>query len=197
MLPLDDLLLIFMPLFVAFNVFGVLPIFISMTINLELEEKRQLTYQAILTAGIVATVFLFSGKSIFDLMGITTDDLRVGGGILLFVIALMDLISSNEEKRRAPSKEIAIVPIGIPLILGPASLTTILILDARYGHWLTLASVFINLLIIFLVFFFSKIIIRVLGKGGSMALGKIASLLLLAISVMMIRVGIKNFIDSM
>jgi multiple antibiotic resistance protein len=185
--------LAFTPLFFALDSIGMLPIFISLTAEVQDNKSRfRLVRASVITAFIVALLFLFAGKIIFALFGITENDFRIGGGILLFVIAITDIVFSQQENRRVPLKEIAIVPIGMPLILGPASLTTILILAEKYGTSMTLLSIIINLIITFTIFVNSKWIIRALGKGLTMAIGKIFSLFLLAIAVMMIRIGITN-----
>jgi len=189
---LKDFLLTFIPLFVAIDALGTLPIYISLTNRLEESEKRTLVKHACLTALIFALVFIFSGRIIFDFIGITTDDFRIGGGLLLIVIAMNDLISSNPKKERKSTAELAIVPLGIPLILGPASLTTIIMLTDKFGYLLATISTLLNLLIVWLMFRYSEWPLKIMGKGGAMAIGKIASLFLLAIAIMMIRVGLTN-----
>jgi multiple antibiotic resistance protein len=192
----ESYLLAFTALFVAFDALGVLPIYISLTQGVSDERKKELVNKSCLTALIVGLIFLFSGESLFKLLGITSDDFRIGGGILLFLIALSDILVSGEKKRRAPTTELAIVPIGIPLILGPGVMTTLLLLISKHGYLVTLVCFFINMVFVWLVFLNSRLIIRFLGQGGALAFGKVASLFLLAIAVMMIRVGIQNVINS-
>jgi multiple antibiotic resistance protein len=87
-----------------------------------------------------------------------------------------------------------VVPIGIPLIMGPAALTTILILVDSYGTIWTVTSIIINLIIVWIVFRNADQVSKILGKGGSRAFAKVASLFLAAIAVMMIRVGITEIL---
>ncbi|MFH1075673.1 MAG: MarC family protein, partial [Pseudomonadota bacterium] len=94
------------------------------------------------------------------------------------------------KKRRIPAKELGSVPLGTPLIVGPAVLTTSLIIIGEYGLYPTLVSVLVNVLLAGLIFSFSGILIRFLGESGSKALSKIMSLLLAAIAIMMMRKGI-------
>jgi multiple antibiotic resistance protein len=128
----SSLLLSFVPLFVAIDVFGVIPIFLSLTENLKKGEKDRLVTEANITGLAVAIVFLFGGRAIFRFLGITENDFRVGGGVALLVLAVIDLVSSSD-KQRNPDDSVGFVPIGIPLIIGPAALTTILILVDTYG----------------------------------------------------------------
>ncbi len=189
----NALLLSFIPLFVAIDVLGVVPLFLSLTERLDGPHKRKLVTEATLAALGVSLAFLFFGRFLFTVMGITEDDFRVGGGIILLVIAIVDLTMSSDQQR-SPETSIGIVPIGIPLIIGPAALTTILILVDAYGMAVTIASLLANLAIVWLVFRYSDVVVRVVGRGGSKAIAKVASLFMVAIAVMMIRVGLTNLL---
>src|SRR5512140_1666260 len=121
---LEPFFLAFIPLFVAIDVFGVLPLFVGLTEVMEVPARKRLTTQAVATAFVISLVFLVSGKLLFSFLGITESDFRVGGGVVLLVLAVNDLLFSPEEKR-TPGSMPGVVPIGIPLIMGPAALTTI------------------------------------------------------------------------
>ncbi|MBI4429239.1 MAG: MarC family protein [Ignavibacteriales bacterium] len=185
----NSLLLSFIPLFVAIDVLGVVPLFLSLTDGFEPPERSKLVTEATLTALAVSLLFLFGGRLIFSFLGITENDFRVGGGIVLLVLSVVDLIFSHE-KQRNPDSSVGIVPIGIPLIIGPAALTTILILVDNYGYGVAIISLIANLAIVWIVFRNSKYVFKVLGKGGARVFSKVASLFLAAIAVMMIRVGL-------
>lgn len=185
----------FVPLFFAIDVIGILPIFISLTDGLTNKQRKKLAFESTLTALIVATIFALAGRPIFTFLGITITDFRIGGGIILLILAVTDLLFPNEERKRRETS-IGVVPIGIPLIIGPAALTTILLLVDTYGVFLTMFSIFINLLVVLLVFLNSGFIIKVLGNAGSKAFAKIASLFLAAIAVMMIRVGLMEILKQ-
>lgn len=193
---MKDFLIVFTQIFVAVDIFGILPIFMSMSAEVDKPTRSKIVLDACLTALLASIAFLYLGGHIFHFLGITTDDFRIGGGILLFLISLSYLVFSNEEDRRVATREMAIVPIGIPLILGPAVLTTIVLLSQQYSHYLVLLSIVLNIFIVWVSFSYSSFILRFLGKGGTKALGKIAALFLLALSVMMIRIGVENFVKS-
>ena len=163
--------LAFIPIFVAIDVVGVIPMFISLTHELEPKIKKKLIRDATFTAGVIAMVFLISGKLIFSFLGITENDFRIGGGIILLVLAITDLFFVNDAQRN-PGKSIGIVPIGIPLIMGPAALTSIIIVVDQFGYLLTFFSLVINLFIVYFVFRQSNKIIQLLGDGGSRAFAK-------------------------
>lgn len=188
-------LLAFIPIFVAMDVLGVLPLFLSITEGMSEERRRRLLNHASYTALVVGILFLFTGKAVFRFMGITVDDFRIGGGIVLLVLAVRDLIFSDEDSRNARDKsgeDVGVVPIGIPLIMGPAVLTTLLILVDSVGYTLTITSLVLNLTILWLVFRYSAVIVRIMGAAGAKGFAKIACLFLAAIAVMMIRQGVTN-----
>ena len=184
-----DLVLAFIPIFVAVDAIGVLPIFLGLTGGLERSEKTRVILQSMLTALLLAVGFVFLGRAIFGFLGVTISDFMIAGGVVLFCIALIDMVST-EKKRRIPGRELAVVPLGTPLIVGPAVLTTSLIIIGEYGILPTLFSVVINVLLAGLIFYASHILIRFLGSSGTKALSKITSLLLAAIAVMLIRKGL-------
>ncbi|KAB2921556.1 MAG: MarC family protein [Bacteroidetes bacterium] len=184
----------FIPLFVAIDVPGLVPLFLSLTAGMTLKSKRQLIVEATLTAGAVALIFLVLGKVIFRFLGITDNDFRIGGGIVLLVLAVTDLLFTSEE-RKGPNTSVGVVPIGIPLIMGPAALTSIIIVVDAYGYWISMLSLVLNLFIVWFTFRHSDVVIRVMGDGGARAFAKVASLFMVAIAVMMIRVGIQNIVQ--
>ena len=179
----------FIPLFVAFDALGILPIFVSLTSEMIPSERRKVVRQSTLTGFLAGIGFLVVGKSVFTLLGITVSDFKVAGGILLFIIAVVDLIFP-ERTRTFPKETLGIVPIGIPLIVGPGVLTTILISAQSYGYVSTVLNLLLNLLIVRLIFGSSYRVMKVLKEGGTRGLGKIFALMLAAFAMMMIRTGI-------
>lgn len=190
---MEAFLLAFIPLFVAIDVFGVLPMFVALTDGMDQRQRRRLTRDATLTAFVISIVFLVAGKLLFSFLGITESDFRVGGGIVLLVLAVYDLLFSKDRKRDM-GDQVGVVPIGIPLIMGPAALTTIIILVDSYGYVWTIASLIANMLIVLAVFIQATAIARVMGNAGSRAVAKVAALFLAGIAVMMIRSGITTML---
>ena len=185
--------LAFIPLFVAIDVFGVVPFFVALTTGLDKRRKKLLTVEATLTAFSISILFLAAGKLIFSFLGITENDFRVGGGVVLLVLAIKNLLFSKKEQRD-PESSLGVVPIGIPLIMGPAALTTILILVDAHGYLLTIASLLVNMFIVWVVFSQSHRITDLFGKAGSQAIAKVFALFLAGIAVMMIRSGIEQML---
>lgn len=186
---LTKMFLAFIPIFVAVDAIGVLPMFISLTRGLDIKDKQRILTQSFFTAIFVAFGFILIGKGLFSLLGITIGDFMVAGGIVLFCIAILDLMLPGKT-RRMPVEELGVVPLGTPLIVGPAVLTTCLIVVDQYGLLPTIISVVLNVFIAVLLFYWSDKVAKILGKSGAIALSKIMALLLAAIAVMMIRKGI-------
>lgn len=192
---METFLLAFIPLFVAIDVFGVLPLFVGITEGMGGDQRRKLTFQATTTAFVISVVFLVAGKLLFSFLGITESDFRVGGGVVLLVLAVNDLLFSADIKR-TPEITTGVVPLGIPLIMGPAALTTIIYLVHSYGYLWALGSLLANMLLVWLVFSQAGAVTKVMGKAGSKAFAKVAALFLAGIAVMMVRSGIEAMIRS-
>jgi multiple antibiotic resistance protein len=188
-------LLSFIPLFVAIDVLGVVPLFVSLTDGMVPKVKKTLITEATLTALAVSIVFLFGGRMIFNYMGITENDFRVGGGIVLLVLAVYDLLFATESGRHQRTS-IGVVPLGIPLIIGPAALTTLLIVVDTHGFFAAVISLLANLIIVWFVFRNASRVIKLMGEAGSKAFAKIASLFMAAIAIMMIRIGLTAMIAA-
>jgi multiple antibiotic resistance protein len=188
-----NIFLPFIPLFVAFDVFGILPIFVFFTVEMTPAERRLVVRQSTATAFLVSIGFLAAGKFVFSVLGIAVSDFNIAGGILLFIIAIIDLIFP-ERTRTFPKETMGIVPIGIPLIAGPAVLALLLLLVDKYGYFSTILSLVLNLIIVWVVFSRSHLVLRVLKEGGAKGIGKISALLLAAFAMTMIRTGLKQWL---
>ena len=146
------------------------------------------------TAAAVALGFLALGTWILRLLGITVEDFMIAGGILLFVISMSDLLSVENSRKIGDPESLGAVPIGVPLITGPAVLTTSLLLLNDHGLIATAPAILVNIAIAGGVFMFAGRLHEFLGKAGSKTVSKLASLLLAAIAVMMVRRGVSAVI---
>ncbi len=185
----------FIPLFVAMNVFMLLPFFISMTKEMPKSKRERVISDSILTAIIVSLSFIALGEVIFRILGITADDFKIAGGLLLLVIAVLELTQHIEERLK-PDLKMGVVPMGVPLIVGPAVLTNILLLVDHYGIIPTIISLMVNLFIVWITLKNAERIIRLIGRGGIVGISKVMALLLASIAIMMIRLGVENIIKQ-
>lgn len=180
----------FIPLFVAIDPIGLAAIFLALGSGVPLVQRRKIARQAAWTGGVVALLFLLLGQSIFAALSITTSDFQIAGGLILFVLAARDILHSAAEEPTKLADDFGIVPLGMPLIAGPASITTLILLAKTVGVWVTLAALVVNLVLVVLAFAYSEKLGQLIGSTGMRAISKIISLLLAAIAVNMIRQGV-------
>jgi multiple antibiotic resistance protein len=186
-------LLAFIPLFVAIDPIGLAAIFLGLGQNVDRVQRQKIASQATWTGGLVALGFLFLGQSMFTAVGISVSDFQIAGGLILFILAARDLIQSAAEPEKLPP-DFGVVPLGMPLIAGPASITTLLVLaqNQAVGLVVTLVALAANLALVVLALHYSEWLGRKIGGTGLRAISKIVSMLLAAIAVSMIRQGLRS-----
>jgi len=183
------------PLMVALDAPGTLALYVGMTEGIKRQERKKIVRQSIITAFLVTLGFILLGQAIFNALGILVADFMIAGGLVLLIIAVADIVRAGERKMER-SPEFGVVPLGTPLIAGPGTLTTALVLVGTNGYIPVILSLIVNLLLAWIIFSQSERIIRVIGINGSRAFAKVAALILAAFAVMMIRTGIFKFIQS-
>ena len=190
-----SLFAVFIPLFVAMSPLTVVPLFVSIVEGRSIAEARSLALKAVWTVLGLAVVIVFGGHAVFRFLNITVDDLRIGGGLILLIIAVYDLVfSQKSRKEEALSADLGIVPIGTPLIFGPATMTASVTLADIHGQLIVLAGLLLNLTVVGLLLYYQDVVTKWVHPGISRAFGKVMSLLLAAIAVAMIRTGVTNLI---
>jgi multiple antibiotic resistance protein len=185
---MNQFLLAFIPIFVAVDAMGVLPIYVSLTHEFNRQQRSKVIFQSFWTALILALGFILVGKIVFRILGISMADFLIAGGAVLFCLSMIDLTHTGKD-RRVPVEGLGAVPIGTPLIAGPAVLTTSLMMVDQYGVVPTVVAVTLNILLAVVIFSKSELLTKLLGPAGSNALSKVMALLLSAFAVMMIRKG--------
>jgi multiple antibiotic resistance protein len=189
---LKPYILSFIPLFVAIDALGNIPLFMALTEELVPKQKRRVIFESVTTALVLALAFMFLGKMILRVMGVTISDFKIAGGVLLFIISTYLLLPgrTREVFLSKEYKEIGIFPLGTPLITGPAVLTTILILVDSFGMIATFVSLILNILIIWFLFLNCDFVMRIFGDTGIRAFSKISDILLASIAIMLVRKGV-------
>ncbi|HMK43567.1 MAG TPA: MarC family protein [Dissulfurispiraceae bacterium] len=181
--------LTFIPIMVAINVPGVLPIYISISEKLSQAQKRRVALHSVVTAFTVAVVFVFLGQVMFNALRIQVEDFMIGGGILLLVISIVEIVTGRVKTGRS-GPDLGAVPLGTPLLAGPATLTTALILAGTYGYIPVILSLIVVLVLAWLSFTWAEVILKIVGQNGARAVAKVAYLLLAAIAVNLVKNGI-------
>jgi len=182
--------------FFLFTPFFALSMFLAMTADKDESERRRLACRVAVATIVIAGSLLFFGQAIFALFGITVDAFRIGAGILLLLtaIALMNprLVSEKE------GEDISVVPLAMPVIVGPASCGAIMVASADLGTFgaklvgfLALASA---LVVIWIILMLGTWIERRLGRRGISIMMRLTALILAALSAQMIMTGVCGFL---
>lgn len=189
---LQEFGLTFVPLFVALDAIGVLPILLPLTVDMTARERGRVIRLAMITALALGLGFVVVGKGIFLFLGIKVADFLVAGGIILFLLAAKDIITGKmlSEEDLKGAGVVGAVPLGTPLIVGPAVLTTLLILIEKYPVYMVIISFIVNLAIAWLLIAQVNRVMGFLGQAGAKVISKIIGLFLAAIAVKMISQGI-------
>jgi len=192
--------LTFTALFVALDIVGTVPIYLALTSGLPPGERRRIVDKSMFVALTVALVFMGIGQTAFKHLGISLNDFRIAGGLILLLISLADLLGGPEAVQKS-SGSTGIVPLAVPLISGPAVLTTLLLQVGSVGYPITILALVVNYVLGWAVLRHCDRVTKWIGRDGTVVISKIAALLLAAIAVAMIRTGtfesVGEFIRSM
>ena len=179
----------FIPLFVAFDAVGLIPVFWALGRRLSPAQRRRAVSQAVATVLGVSLAFLLVIRWVFAMMGLVLGDVMVAGGVILFVLSLRDLaLPERASRERDPS--LGVVPLGVPLLAGPAVLTMLLLVKAQYGWLMTVAALLANLVVIWALLRSAEWLMRRVGHEGARVISKITNVILAAFGVMLMRHGV-------
>lgn len=207
-LDLEFFILCFSSLFALINPIGNVPIFITITENYSQKERNKIALKAVIFSLLVLVIFALIGDIIFSFYGITIHAFRIAGGILLFKISLDMVESKRSRTRTTPSEmeeaeekdDVAYTPLGIPLIAGPGSIASIMILSSEAENNLDKLTLFLTLVIVlfatFIIFKLSKFLSNYFGKSGLRIMQRIMGLILLVISIEFILKGIQDTLKT-
>jgi multiple antibiotic resistance protein len=185
---IQKFLLAFIPVFIAIDPIGLVAIFMGLGTSASREHRRSQAFLGLLTGLLVAVGFIFLGKGIFAALGITVADFQVAGGLILLALAVRELVGFGRIDQEKDD-EYGVVPLGMPLIAGPALLTALLILIDSVGVVFTLISLIVNLAIVAIALCNAERFARLMGRQGLRGVSKIIALLLAAIAISLIRRG--------
>jgi multiple antibiotic resistance protein len=186
---LRDFVLTFVPLFIVIDAFGNLPFVITMGEDMIRRERRKMVHFAVITATAVGLVFLFFGQFILKVLNISVGSFAIAGGIILLVLSIK-YMTTGHMVTAVKEEMVAVVPIGTPLTVGPATITTLLLLALQYPLYMVLISFALNMLITWIIFLLAQRIAGFMGEGGLRATSRVFSLLLAAIGVSMVIRGL-------
>lgn len=180
---------VMLALFIITDSVGNLPFFMGMTEGSSPEERRNVFNTALITGLVLLLVFGFAGSLILRLFGLTMEDLKIAGGILLLFISTEVLIRGKMTYEH--KEDVGVVPLGCPLLVGPGAITTMLMFLKVYNIYAVFTGLAICFVLIWLVLFFSEFIYRIVGRNGALIITKIAAIIMASLAVKFIRDGIQ------
>ena len=185
-----DLIKATISLFIIVDPLGNLPILVSLTENMDREERKR-TFQVATATGIILLLFFaLLGEQILILFRISLQSFMIAGGILLLLIAMRMLLTGSWNGGEASQESVGVVPIAIPLLVGPGAITTTILNIRLFGVAVTVASVLIVFFIVWLTLRFIDQIHSLLGRSGSLIISRVMALIIAAIAVEYILEGI-------
>ena len=191
---------VFVTLFVIMDPPGTIPIFLSLTGGRTTKVRRRVARQAALVAFFVIVAFALFGQQILDYMGITLPALQAAGGLLLLLVALELLTGKADEPVAARDTNVALVPLGTPLLAGPGAIVATMVFVRRVEDVGDVVSIGLGIVavhvVLWLVMRYSVSIIRVIKDSGVLLITRIAGLLLSAIAVQLVADAVRAFIEG-
>ncbi|MBO8198953.1 MarC family protein [Streptomyces smyrnaeus] len=191
---------VFLTLFVIMDPPGITPIFLGLTSGRPVKVQRRMAWQAAAVAFGVIALFGICGKQILDYVHVSIPALMVAGGLLLLLVALDLLTGKSDEPTQTKDVNVALVPLGMPLLAGPGAIVSVILAVQRADGWGGRLSVWTAIvamhLVLWLVMRYSLLIIRVIKDGGVVLVTRLSGMLLSAIAVQQIAGGITQFIQG-
>jgi len=193
---MKDFSLVFLALFVVMDPLTLVPFLVSFLDTVPIHRRRSVVYISLATGLAIGLAFLALGRAIFQVLGIGVSDFLIAGGVVLLVFALRDLLREAPEAPAAPNELMAVVPIGTPLLVGPATISMLIVQSGVVSLWPVVVAFLANIVVAWIIFSQAHRIVSFLGKGGLQAFSKVMYLLLAAIAVQLIRRGVTEIIQG-
>jgi multiple antibiotic resistance protein len=187
---LSGVLYSFAALFIILDPILSVPIFAAMTKGQAPREIHKQAFIAVSVAGVLMYLFLFFNTAIFNILGLDLHSFQIAGGIILFILGLQITLGIEVGKCKDRSATAAGVVIGTPLLCGPGTITTVMLLSNTYGILIPFIAITLALIATWLVLYFAEQIQHVLGEVVTDIMGKVLGMLLGAIAVKIIASGI-------
>jgi multiple antibiotic resistance protein len=187
----------FVLLFAVVDAVGTVPIFIGLTERFT-DSRKRIVREAVIISTVILVLFALFGWLIFDVFGITINDFRVGGGVILFIVAVDHLRGEADQSRGLEPSGVAAFPLATPLLAGPGAISTVVIISAPpYSPFLALVVVALNAVLCYVILSGSERVRKVMGKNGTIALSRITALLIAALAVSFVAVGLTGLFPAL
>lgn len=192
----------FTTLLVVIDPFGTTPVFVALTHEMDTRTRRTMAFRSCLIAAIILALFAAFGEAVLGFIGISMPAFRVAGGALLFLTALDMLFERRTKRREDRAEEVehpdpSVFPLAIPLVAGPGSIATIILLAGQKpgieGVAYSVAVMLAVMAIVLTLFLSGGLLARLLGKTGLNVVTRLLGMLLAALSVQFILDGLRDF----
>ena len=204
---LDYFINAFATLFVTIDPVGLAPMFLAVTAGMSASDRRKVAIRATATAAGILLIFYASGQTVLNVLGISVSAFRVAGGILLFLIAIEMIFGKRQERKAETAEkaveaqghhgtvnEVAIFPLAIPLISGPATISAIILLSSQAPDTVAYAGLGGVIAVILLsclgAFLLADKLERLLGETAQLVITRLLGVLLAALSVQFVADGV-------
>jgi multiple antibiotic resistance protein len=186
----------FAALFIILDPLLSVPIFAAMTKGQTTKEIHRQAFIAVAVAGALMYLFLIFNTTIFAILGLSLPAFQIAGGIILFLLGLQEALGIELGHSRGHTTSPAGVVIGTPLLCGPGTITTVMLLSKDYGILIPFIAISLSLLATWLILYYAEVIQRILGDVITDIMGKMLGMLVTAIAVKIIASGILSYIGS-
>ncbi|MDK2897476.1 MAG: multiple antibiotic resistance protein [Candidatus Atribacteria bacterium] len=170
-------------------------VFVTLTKGMGRKERSSQALLAVLVAFVLLVIFLFSGRHLFSLLGVSFSSFMVAGGMILLLLGVEEILGLEFSRKRTDTKAAAIV-IGTPLLCGPGAITSVIILEERYGYLVPFLAVVLSLFVTWLILYFADRLAQFLGEKIIEILSRVMGLILAAIAVEYIKEGILQMVSE-
>jgi len=187
-----DVIAVYMQVFAIMDPLGVVPIYLGLTEGITLEDRKRLISHVFKVSVVLIIIFTLAGKWILDFFGISIPAVRFGGGILLMAIAI-DMLGGLPKAKQVESEELATVPLATPLLVGPGTITTLILLVTKYSVIEVLIGSLAVALTTFYILLYADKVLDYLGRGFIRTLARIMAVIVAAIAAEMIFSAVKEW----
>ncbi|MCE4610554.1 MAG: MarC family protein [Desulfurococcales archaeon] len=194
---IEDLVTALLLLFVVLDPVGVSPYFASITGRAPPGERGRMVRLAVAYAGVILLAFTLLGEVLLGLLGVSTEEFKVAAGLMLLIYAAADLFEVRIGYTPEARESAAIFPLATPLLAGPGSVATILYIKHAYGLTVALASLAVNIALAYIVLRASTRLVEVLGRHGTLLIGKFMSLVMAGFAVSITLEGAYNALKEL
>ncbi|WP_428696764.1 MarC family protein [Stappia sp.] len=206
----DYLVNAFATLFVTIDPVGLAPMFLAVTAGATAQTRKRIAIRATLIGGGILFLFLFAGKGVLGVLGISVPAFQIAGGLLLLIIAI-EMVFEKRNRRKSETAEkavahqeelhdVAVFPLAIPLIAGPAAISAVILLSSQAADTFSLAGLVGVILVIigscFVSFLLADRIERLMGDTAAVVITRLLGVLLAALSIQFIADGVRAMIAA-